>query len=479
MHSLSVSFDLMFERYLPPFLHSYYARFRHSSLSMRLVRGAFWSLLGTMISRGLALIAAVFVARLLGAQAYGEFGIIRSTVGLFGVFAGFGLGLTTTKYVAEFRQSDKHKVGRVMALSLLVAFGTGGLMGGLILVLAPWLAENTLAAPHLSAYLQVGGLLLFFSAMNGVETGTLSGFEDFKAIASVNLWAGLANFPLMLVGVYLWGLSGAVGALIVGMALNWLLNSFAVHRATKKYDVAYDFRNCLDELPVLWRFSLPAVSASALVGPVTWLTNTLLVNQPNGYAELGIFNAADQWRVTLMFIPSVLVSVLLPIFSDLNAQTIKEDRRKFNQAVVKGQLMMAGVALPIGTVLLFFSQLIWRIYGGDYTNGERVFVGIICAAMIGSFLAVVGLAVQSQGQVWLGFAVNAIHGLTLLVSAYYLVRYDAFGLATSYVIAYAVMAIVFALFFRKYFDNRVALTVVLPMLYVVSVYLISAYIILS
>ena len=60
---------------------------------------------GLLISRGLLLIATVFVARILGKIVYGEFGMIQSTVGMFGVFAGFGMGLTATKHVAEFRQS--------------------------------------------------------------------------------------------------------------------------------------------------------------------------------------------------------------------------------------------------------------------------------------------------------------------------------------------------------------------------------------
>ena len=54
--------------------------------------------------------------------------MIQSTVGMFGVFAGFGLGLTATKHVAEFRQSDPDRAGRIIGLSGLFAIGPGGLM---------------------------------------------------------------------------------------------------------------------------------------------------------------------------------------------------------------------------------------------------------------------------------------------------------------------------------------------------------------
>jgi hypothetical protein len=64
-------------------------RLEASPLGYRLARGAFWSLAGTFISRGLSLIASIIVARMLGKVGFGELGIIQSTMGMFGVFAGF------------------------------------------------------------------------------------------------------------------------------------------------------------------------------------------------------------------------------------------------------------------------------------------------------------------------------------------------------------------------------------------------------
>ncbi len=54
---------------------------------------------------------------MLGKEEFGKLGIVQSTVGMFQVFAGFGLGLTATKYVAEFRDSDPAKTGRIIGLS--------------------------------------------------------------------------------------------------------------------------------------------------------------------------------------------------------------------------------------------------------------------------------------------------------------------------------------------------------------------------
>ena len=73
---------------------------QEKSLAIRFVSGAYWSLVGAVISRGVTLIATVLAARTLGAEGFGEIGMIQNTQGLFGVLAGAGLGLAATKFVA-------------------------------------------------------------------------------------------------------------------------------------------------------------------------------------------------------------------------------------------------------------------------------------------------------------------------------------------------------------------------------------------
>src|SRR5689334_9412725 len=91
----------------------------------RLASGAFWSLLGAVVSRGLQFLSCVVVARVLGTLGFGELGIIQSTLGMFAIVATFGLGLTAAKYIAEYKQSDVQKAGRIIVLSRVVATTTG------------------------------------------------------------------------------------------------------------------------------------------------------------------------------------------------------------------------------------------------------------------------------------------------------------------------------------------------------------------
>src|SRR6266480_5058102 len=143
------------------------------SLRGRFARGAVWSLIGAVISQGSNLAASVITARLLGREQFGQYGMVQSTVGMFGVFAGMGLGLTATKYVAELRVINPERAGRIIALSTAVALATATTAVVALFAVAPWLAASTLNAPHLSAVLRIATGVLFLNALNGTQTGTL------------------------------------------------------------------------------------------------------------------------------------------------------------------------------------------------------------------------------------------------------------------------------------------------------------------
>lgn len=150
----------------------------------------------------MGLLSAILVGRLLGKEGFGELGMIQNTIGMFGTLAGFGMGLTANKHVAEFKRTDPARAGRIIALTNTTAWSASGIMALVLLFFGPWLAAKTLAAPHLAGLLQVSALLLFLSGINGAQTGALSGFEAFKAIARINLISGVLTFPLMVPGAW-------------------------------------------------------------------------------------------------------------------------------------------------------------------------------------------------------------------------------------------------------------------------------------
>jgi len=400
-----------------------------------MAKGVFWSIAGGVISRGLMLIASVLVARMLGKTVFGELGMIRSTVGMLSVFAGFGLGLTATKHVAEFRQSDPDRAGRIIDLSNLFAIVTGGLLALGLFIFAPWLAEHTINAPYLAGVLRIGALILFINALNGAQTGALSGFEAFKTIAHVNLFVGLISFPILVCGAYFGGLTGAVWALSINLGVNWLLNHLALHKEARRYRVPFTFRNCSREMSVLWKFSLPAALSGSMVGPVNWVCSALLVNQPAGYGEMGIFSAANQWRIAILFIPGMVAQVALPLLSSLSAESADQQYRKVLGLNI---LLNAAIALAVVLPLVLFAHLVMSAYGPDFEQGVNTLRILAFTTVLIAANSVVGQAIISKGKMWMAFMFNFLWAIVLIAASLLLLHkgYGAFGLACATLIAY-------------------------------------------
>lgn len=437
-----MSVKSLISTWCPPFLRPAFNSIENSPLGYRLAKGVFWSMAGSVISRGLMLCATVLVARMLGKAVYGELGMIQSTVGMFGVFAGFGLGLTAIKHVAEFRQSDPERAGRIIGLSGLFAMGTGGLMALGLFIFAPWLAEHTINAPHLAGVLRIGALILFVNALNGAQSGALAGFEAFKTIAHVNLFVGLISFPILVTGAYFGGLTGAVWALAINLCFNWLLNHLALRKEARRYSVPFTFRNCSRELSVLWMFSLPAALSGVLVGPVIWICNAILVNRENGYAALGIYSAALQISVLIATVNNMIGQAFLPIC----ASTLKSINEEFEFVnIVLPWAIGMFCALPF----LCVPELWAILLGNEYFNHNmlRTVVFVAISSIIVAHRQGIARNFIARNFLWWSLLSNSFWGISAIICVHYFCEYGGQGMAASFAIAYSLNTIIFIPFY--------------------------------
>jgi len=429
----------------PPFLRPALGRVQASPLATRMARGAFWSLAGAVVSRALGLAAFVVVARILGKAEYGRFGIIQSTVGMFGMFAGFGLGQTSTKYVAELREKAPDRAGRIMAMAGLVAMVTGALMAGALFVLAPWLATRTLAAPELAPLLRVGALILIFEAMNGAQTGALAGFEAFKTTAKINMWAGLASFPMMTLGVYWGGLTGCVWAYAANRTLNWLLNHMALRREARRAGVPFVLRGSRAELSILWRYSLPSMLSGVMVSPTIWVCNAMLVNQPGGYDQMGIFQATSTFQQILFFLGNTLSAPLLPLLANqIGRENARLDRVNMLSTWALG-------ALP-AVVLFGLPEMATLLFGKGFAGSQftTTFLLMVFCSSVVIYKQGLARAMSAYGLMWWAMLSNLVWAGMLVGCTWLLVSRGAFGYSVAWAVAYALnTAMFFPLYVRK------------------------------
>jgi len=381
----------------------------------------------------LGIVSSVVIARLLGREGFGQFGIIQSTVLLFGTFAGFGLGLTATKYVAEYRRKDPVKAGRILGLSALVALGSGAIFATLMAAGAPWLAATTLAAPHLADGLRIGAVIILFTALNGSQTGALVGLEAFKLTAQLNLLTGLASLPLVVGGVVLFGLEGALWGLALSAFVTWSLFHWGLRRELRRADIPFTLKGSFQEGRVLWAFALPAVISGLLAAPVNWACHALLVNQPEGYAAMGIVNAANQWFYAMLFLPGVLARASIPVLSE---RLSAGDRTGCRKIVRYGMGVNAAVVIPLVLIGCLTSRIIMGIYGPSFAEHPSV---LMVALFTGGVLALqipMGQMTAASGRMWTEICMNLGWALAFVVGTWLALSHGAMGLVSARLGAY-------------------------------------------
>ena len=420
---------------LPPSARAAVARAVSSPLRRRLARGLFWSASGAVGNRLLALVSSIVIARLIGRESFGALGVILSTVGMIQAFAGLGLGVTATKHVAEFRDTDRARAGRIIVLASLLATTIGGLGAILLLLAAPWLAAHTLAAPELTPLLRVSAAILFFASINAAQTGALMGMEAFRTLASLNVVTGALSCALSIGGAWSWGLRGAVWAAAIGQAAAWILFHVALRIDARRAEIPLVMEDCLREAHVLWHFSIPAAMGAIMVAPVNWACNAIIINGPGGYAAIGIYNAATQWLGAVLFIPGTIAQAVVPILSERVGQ---RDRDRSRKILTSSVTLNALLVTPLVIIGCLASPYLMGIYGNSFRAGWPTLVLVLLTAAVLAVEMPVGDTIVSHGRMWTGFLMNLGWAAVFIVATLALRRSGAPGLAGARLTAYVV-----------------------------------------
>jgi O-antigen/teichoic acid export membrane protein len=406
------------------------------SIARHFAIGAFWALVGAVVSRGLTLASSVVAGRLLGTTGFGEIGMIQSTQGLFGIVAGAGLGLAATKFVAEFRSTDPARTGRCATLATTIALVSGTVMALVLLALSGVMASSVLRAPHLTVELQVATGLVLFGTINGVQTGALVGFGDFRTLAVLSGIRGLCLCALLIVGITLGGVRGGVIGLVLTEAIAVLANHVALRRVLPAPVAGRDRRAAWSELMLMSRFSGLSLLGSICTMSAMWFANLMLVAQPDGYASLGIFNAAERWRQLLLFLPASFSPVILTSLSNLHGRNDPESYRRLfglNLAVSVGVVVIPS----IGIVLWAPSAM--GLFGDEYRAGGMTLVILAASSVVVVLNNLLGQVLVSRGAMMGRLVLDVLLAAVLALASWQLIPlYREQGMALGSLIAFAV-----------------------------------------
>lgn len=382
------------------------------------------------------LLSSILVAHILGKTSYGEYSIIRTTIFMFLALATLGIGATTTKYISQYRNLDLQKAYNIYIVGSTFSVIFGLIVSLLIVVCANWIAVTQLNAASLTISIKYGAILLFFCTINGVQQGSLAGFEDFKIIARNSFITSIIEVIFICGMAYFWGINGA----LIGSALGYVAFTAMNHISIKKHfgdSLNGDIKKITKEdISVIWVFGVPSALCNLLVIVSLWMSRTYLIRETN-FGEIAVYNAADQVKTFILFIPSALSTIILPILTNIKHTS------KTKSAYVKVLKYNIGVNVAVASMLVLIVSIcakpILHLWGSDF-NDTKTLIILSLSAIFSSFATVVGQAIASQGKMWIGFICNLIWAtMVILLSRWFIgLGYGSTGLALAILTAYIV-----------------------------------------
>jgi O-antigen/teichoic acid export membrane protein len=373
-----------------------------------------------------------------------------------------GIGMTLTRYVAELKGANPERTGRIIGLCFWVSWIAGTAMALICFFGAPYLATIILNSPKLVNELKLLSLLLLISIIFGRQHGILTGLKAFREISILNVVGAIIGLPIITFSVWQAGLWGGIWGFIITQLITGSISTYFLIRECRKAGITTEFRSAWREKSVLWSFSLPAYLAEMLYSPATWVVNAILVNQSNGYAEMGLFNAANQFHRIIMALISMMATVSVPLLAELSGNPNLE---MFNKAFNLNLRLTTNLAAAVGFMALGFSQWLIQIFGEQFYAAGNLLPIIIAFTVSCAAGSICGQLFYSSGNMWYSLATNVFWGFSLIITGYFIIPlFLGKGLAIAYSISYVINLLLQLIIIKKLF-GKTAISNIYPSIF--------------
>ncbi len=391
----------------------------------RMAQGGSSAVLGLAFGTGVMLAAQVLVARILGAQALGEFALARSVLDLVAVGAGLGLHQGIMRSAAVLSDGERPAWPRTIlwwagisswvALLLFLTLATA---------ITRWLDQDA----SWGRLLVVVSGALPFQVLMGVSASYALGRHDVPSqrfILNVLRPVFFLGMTVALLAIG-FGLGGVATALVAGTAV---AASFGV-RYVYRFSSAQASGEGVQRPPDgLLRYSLTFLSVG-LVYMVVQQADRLLLGALGGGRVVAVYVAAASIALLFSMVQAGFLEIFAPLASSLHHQGKTGDLIVlFNRATKWSFAMLS----PVLFVALAFPRAVVFLFGNGFEESAAVFMLLVVGQAVLLSLGAVGPLVQMTGGIRADLAIAVILLIVnVLLNLVLVPRWGAIGAAIAF-----------------------------------------------
>jgi O-antigen/teichoic acid export membrane protein len=368
---------------------------------------------GTMFTAAVGYLFRVYLARALGAEALGIYALGMTIVGFFGVFNTLGLPQSAVRFVAMYRATGKTEQLRgFLGGGFLILLTSNLLLGGLVLLVGPWLAVRFYHTPAIMPFLSLFALIMLFGVLNTFLGQALVGYKE---VARRTLISDFIGAPLMMVftlalvalGAGLWGY---IFAQVLSSAAVLVLLFVMVWRLTP--GMAQLFSGSFPRLHKE-EISFSAIMLGmAFLAFLTSQTDRVLIGFYLNAREVGIYAMA---AALVTFVPVILQSInqiFSPTIAELHSRGEHELLGRIFQTLTK---WIIGLTAPLAAVMMLFARPLMRIFGPEFEIGWPILIIGTLGQLVNCGVGSVGYLLLMSGNQRRLFRVQAVTACVMVL----------------------------------------------------------------
>lgn len=364
-------------------------------------------------------IGNAITARLLGPDQLGVLAYVVWCVTLASMLAGLGISVVQQRFIPNLRAEGRNTEADGL-IGSTTRWSVGAAVLGAVLLFAYlfWpgrgATEGASTASH-DVIIAVAVTWFICWKMADLYLFYLRGEQRFGELAKLSGVSALLKLIVIAGGAWLFGIPGALAGYVAG---NLLPAARSLRLLRTKPDVGQALRR------QVVRFAVPSWATAVIGGLVFGRTEIVFLQHYTGLAAVGLFAAAATIAEVAIQLPPLLLSALLPRFSEQFGLGAHEHMQRLYRTITA---LLALVIIPLCLGLAAIAPVLVPVFfGAEFTDAGNVAAVLLIAAAVSSLGVTTFYLLQSIGKTGFLLVSNGIGLLGTVALGFVLIPH--FGL---------------------------------------------------
>lgn len=384
-----------------------------------IAKGAGFYFVGFAVSKVLAYLYRVMIARDLGPEAFGVFSIGISIVGILTIFAAFGLYQGIMHFVARYNAFGEAEKSRgVIRFALKIQLVLSIILAVALFFSSDWLAVTFFNNPTLVPVLKLFSVSLpFFTLTSSLMIVTVAFKKIEYKILIRNVFENIAKIGFTAILLFLgFGLFGAVVGIVLSIIVAFVLSLYFVQK--KVFPIFGSGLKHYNNMKEVLGYSWPLLAVGFFSILMSSIDIIMLGHLSQAY-DAGIYSVAMPTANLLSIAPFAFGSLFLPIITGLYAQKKMEEMKKMFKIVTRWTF---AVIFPCFLfIVLFSTQILSVMFGPVYAQGAGAMAILAVGIFAASFLGPVNSILESTKKTKIIFFNTAVCGVLNIFLNFWLI----------------------------------------------------------